>query len=158
VRALFTVTIFLGSLLLFLFQPLVTKMILPYFGGVPAVWNTSLVFFQAVLLLGYAYSHFGPKLLGPKAHLAVHIGLFLLAIAFLPFTIAADFNPVKSGLPTPIALLGFLCVVVGLPYFAVSTGAPLLQKWFARTDDPNAKDPYFLYAASNIGNVAALLR
>jgi spermidine synthase len=157
VRALFTLAIFVGSFLLLLIQPMVAKMLLPAFGGSPGAWNTSLVFFQAVLLLGYAYAHFGPKLLGARVHAGIHLGLIVAALFLLPFSVPPDFNPAKSQLSPSVVLLGFLAASVGLPYFLVSAGAPLVQRWFAKTADPSAKDPYFLYAASNAGSLAALI-
>lgn len=156
-RALFIFTTFLGSLLLFLIQPLIAKSILPNFGGTPAVWNTSLVFFQLLLLAGYAYAHYARRPLGTRLHAVVHLVLFAAAAFTLPFGVEAAFNPTQSGLPLWLVLLRFLFVAVGLPYFMVSAGAPLLQSWFARTNDPLASRPYFLYAASNAGSMLALL-
>lgn len=156
-RALFILTTFLGSLLLFLIQPLIAKSILPNFGGTPAVWNTSLVFFQILLLAGYAYAHYGRRLLSTRIHAILHFTLFVVAALTLPFGVEAAFNPTELALPLWLVLLRFLFVAVGLPYFMVSAGAPLLQSWFARTSDPMASRPYFLYAASNAGSMIALL-
>lgn len=116
-----------------------------------------MVFFQAALLAGYAYAHWGPKLLGPRIHAIVHVLLVAGSFAFLPFAISQNFNPAKSGLAPEWTLLMALAAAVGLPYLLVSAGAPLVQRWFASTSDPNAKSPYFLYAASNFGSLAALL-
>jgi hypothetical protein len=158
----FAFTLFLSATLLFLVQPLVGKLILPYLGGTPAVWNTCMVFFQALLLAGYAYAHALTRWLRPRSQLVVH-ALLLLA-PLLPLTllrfdvgrIAQAFPPPGEANPIPW-LLTVLLLAVGLPFFVVSTSAPLLQTWFAGTDHPAARDPYFLYAASNVGSMLALL-
>lgn len=154
-RALYTTAIFLGSALLFLVQPMVAKMILPRFGGAPAVWTASLLFFQASLLLGYLYAHVGVRL-SPRAQGLAHLILLGLAALTLPFAIPAGFGAVGSANPT-FAVLAALAGCVGLPFILVSAGAPMLQSWFARTGDPHARDPYFLYAASNAGSMLGLL-
>ena len=155
-RLLYTLTIFLSSALLFLIQPMVAKIILPAFGGSPAVWTTSMVFFQAVLLAGYAYAHFSNAKLGPKRQAVIHIPLMVLAISTLPF--ATHVVGGATGSRTPLfQVLGALFAMVGAVFFTVSAGAPILQRWFAATDDPDAKDPYFLYSASNLGSMIALL-
>lgn len=163
-RALYTATLFVSSFLLFLVQPLAGKIILPAFGGAPAVWSATLVFFQTVLLLGYGYAHLSIKTLGTKRQPLLHLGLLAVAAITLPFAVR---NPVflavqdrlagnATSNPAPLVLLA-LAGIVGLPFFVVSAGAPLLQRWFATTDDPRAKDPYFLYAASNVGSMLALI-
>lgn len=152
---LFATTIFLASGLLFLMQPMIARMLLPGLGGSPAVWNTCVLFFQAVLLAGYLYTHLAPDRLGSRAELPVH-GLVLLApLAFLPLQIRLLGEP-DSGAPVTWVFVA-LTVSVALPFFAVSTSAPLLQRWFSRTSHPAAGDPYFLYAASNAGSISALL-
>lgn len=156
-RLLYTLAIFLGSALLFLVQPMVAKMVLPTFGGTPAVWNTSVVFFQTVLLLGYLYAHLSTRWLGVRRQAAVHLGILALIALALPIAMPSDFRPAELPVAPPVALLFVLGVAVGLPFFAVSAGAPLLQKWFSETSDRDAKDPYFLYAASNAGSLLALL-
>lgn len=158
-RALFTLTIFLGSFLLFLIQPMLAKMVLPAFGGAPAVWNVSLVFFQALLLAGYAYANFVPKWIGDRRQLGVH-GLLYVAGVGLAVGLGIGvgrLDPSASSIAPSLQLLLFLLSTIGLPYFLVSTGAPLVQHWFARTNDPSASDPYFLYAASNVGSLLGLL-
>ncbi len=135
---------------------MVAKIILPAFGGSPAVWTASMVFFQAVLLGGYAYAHFSNKKLGPIRQSAVHIPLMLLALISLPFATHIKGGATGSGTPL-VAVLGALLAMVGAVFFTVSAGAPILQRWFAATDDPAAKDPYFLYSASNLGSMLALL-
>ena len=166
-RILFIFTIFAGSALLFLVQPLIAKELLPIFGGSPLVWNTSLMFFQAMLLLGYLYAHHSIRLLGAKRQAIVHCLVMVAAAAVLPLRVpealrAAYENALvtaPNGLlasPAPM-LLAMLVASVGLPFFALSAGAPTLQRWFAQTSDPQAKDPYFLYQASNLASMFALL-
>lgn len=166
-RALFAATLFCSASLLFLVQPMVGKMVLPHLGGSPAVWNTCMVFFQAVLLLGYLYAHKLTAVPGQKRQLVIHLavlgvgGLALLGGVLFTATHAAvpvlsDLAPTGDGFPV-LNVLAMLAVAVGLPFFAVSTSAPLLQKWFAATGHPSAKDPYFLYAASNAGSLLFLL-
>lgn len=155
-RILYTLTLFLSSALLFLVQPMVGKIILPAFGGSPAVWTTTMVFFQAALLGGYAYAHFSTSRLGAKRQSLIHIPLMLLALLTLPF--ATHISGGATGAQTPLfGVLGALASMVGVVFFTVSAGAPLIQRWFASTDDPAAKDPYFLYSASNLGSMVALL-
>jgi hypothetical protein len=155
-RAVFTSAIFTSAFLLFAIQPMFTKMILPQLGGSPAVWSVAMVFFQAVLLLGYLYAHLSTRYLKPRSAIYVHVGLLLVTFIALPISIA-------SGLGKPPAegqafwLIGVFTFSVGLPFFAVAGNGPLLQAWFARTQHKDAGNPYFLYAASNLGSFAALL-
>ncbi len=153
---LFTATIFLSAWLLFLVQPMVGKMILPTLGGTPAVWNSCLVFYQATLLTGYLYAHSLAKWLGIRKQVIVHAVVLLLPLAVLPISFAQASAPPTESDPT-LWLLVQLLFGIGLPFFVVSTSAPLLQRWFASTAHPYAKDPYFLYAASNCGSLLALL-
>lgn len=153
---LYSVTIFLSATLLFLVQPMFAKMVLPMLGGTPAVWNTCMVFFQAMLLAGYAYAHATCRLLGVRKQAMLHSILLVLPLAVLPIAVAEGWNPPTEGNPTGWLLL-LLAVSVGLPFFVVSTSNPLLQQWFAGTGHPAAKDPYFLYAASNAGSMLSLL-
>ncbi len=153
---LFTFAIFVSAALLFLVQPMFAKMVLPKFGGTPAVWSVAMVFFQTVLLAGYAYAHFITRHLQGRQAVIVHLAIMAVAIIFLPLGIASGWNrPPASG--EAIWLLGLFTVSIGLPFFALSANGPLLQAWFARTAHPAAKDPYFLYAASNVGSFLALL-
>src|SRR5262245_29254968 len=157
---IFAITLFVSAFVLFLVQPIVGKMILPKLGGTPQVWNTCMVFFQAVLLAGYGYTHFASTRLSVRRQLLVHGLLLLVPIVFLippigPLNIK-DWTPPLGGNPIP-QTLGILLLVVGVPFFVVATSAPLLQKWFAYTGDKAARDPYFLYAASNAGSLLALL-
>ena len=154
--AVFTMAIFTSAFLLFAIQPMFTKMILPQLGGSPGVWSVAMVFFQAVLLLGYLYAHLSTRYLPPRTAIYVHVGLLLVTFIALPISIA-------SGLGKPPAegqafwLIGVFTFSVGLPFFAVAGNGPLLQAWFARTRHKDAGNPYFLYAASNLGSFAALL-
>jgi spermidine synthase len=155
---LFSATLFLSAALSFGVQPMIGKMVLPLLGGVPAVWNTCMVFFQSTLLLGYAYAHWSTRWIGSRYHILTHLGLMLLPALVLPISIS---QRMLGSLPTdtnPIPwLLGFLALTAGLPLLVVSTTAPLLQKWFASTAHPDAGNPYFLYAASNAGSLLGLL-
>jgi SAM-dependent methyltransferase len=148
----FAATLLLSALLLFSVQPLAGKLLLPLLGGSPAVWNTAMVFFQAMLLAGYAYAHWSYRWLGPKYQPLVHVGLLILAGFQLPFGISGSADQAHPAL----WLLGTLLGSIGLPVFVLAATAPLLQKWFALTAHPSARDPYFLYAASNAGSFAAL--
>ncbi len=154
--ATFVAAIFVSAALLFAVQPLFAKMVLPRLGGTPAVWSVAMVFFQAMLLAGYAYAHALTKFLPGKLSVVVHILVMVAATFALPLGIAAGW-----GLPPPQSqefwLLGLFAASIGLPFFALSANGPLLQAWFARTGHPQAKDPYFLYAASNVGSFLALL-
>jgi hypothetical protein len=153
----FSVAIFLNAALLFSVQPLFTKMVLPLLGGSPAVWSTCLLFFQALLLGGYLYAHLSSKLLNAKAQAAVHVTLLVLAVFVLPIHIPESWShPPGSSLPIGW-LLGLLTVSLGLPFFLLSAGAPMMQRWFAGTRHTAAQNPYFLYAASNLGSFASLL-
>jgi spermidine synthase len=154
--ALFAFTLFVGAALLFWVQPMFAKMVLPLLGGSPAVWNTCAVFFQAALLAGYGYAHLAPARFGVRRHAALHLGLMFVPLLVLPLGVPASWNQPYNA-PPILWLLALLTVAVGLPFFVVSTTAPLLQTWFAQTGRPSAKDPYFLYAASNLGGLAALL-
>jgi hypothetical protein len=153
---LYTVTIFVSASLLFLVQPMFARMVLPLLGGAPAVWNTAMVFFQATLLAGYAYAHWATIRLGVRRQAAFHLALLLVPLFALPIGVPAGWTPPREASPIPWLLL-LLGLAVGLPFLVVSTSAPVLQAWFARTGHPHARDPYFLYAASNLGSMLALL-
>src|SRR5215472_7231407 len=159
----FAVSLFVSAALLFLIQPMIGKVVLAKFGGIPAIWLTCMLFFQAALLAGYAYVHGGSRWLGARKQALVHIVILLLPLlivplgwliwpfAAAPLTIPADWAPPGDAHPIPWLLL-LLFVIIGAPFFALATTAPLLQKWFAATDRPSARDPYYLYAASNLGS------
>jgi hypothetical protein len=156
VLLLYALTLFTGATLLFVMQPMVGKMILPLLGGTPAVWSTCMVFFQAALLGGYAYAHASSARLRPSRQALVHLAVFALPLAVLPLAV----NPrlLRGGEANPVLdVLTLLSLSVGLPFLVVSATAPLLQQWFTRTGHPAARDPYFLYAASNLGSMLALL-
>src|SRR4051812_5548800 len=156
VLIVYTAAIFVSALLLFSVQPLFTKMVLPRLGGSPAVWSVAMVFFQSLLLGGYAYAHFLMKLHDRMIPVAVHLALLVLAVLTLPLSISSGWGePPTSGYP--FWLLGLFAVSIGLPFFALAANNPLLQAWFVRTGHPNGPDPYFLYASSNIGSFLALL-
>jgi hypothetical protein len=154
---LFAITIFSSAALLFLVQPMVGKMVLPLAGGSSAVWNTCMVFFQAALLGGYLYSHVVTKKLTMKWQVIVHALVALCAFALLPMQVPKDWVPPSGTMSLTLWMIGLLGVAVGLPFFVVSTTGPLVQSWFSKTDHPTAKDPYFLYGASNIGSAIGLL-
>ena len=156
VLPLYSLTLFLSAFLLFFVQPMFTKMVLPRLGGAPQVWNTAMVFFQATLLLGYGYAHLSARLLGLRRQAILHGAVLLLGLVSLPIGIGAAWSAPTPGFEV-LWLIGLLAASVGLPFFAVSATAPLLQQWFAHTDHPAAGDPYFLYGASNIGSMLALL-
>ncbi len=153
-RLLYTATIFASAALLFLVQPLFAKMVLPRFGGTPGVWSTCMVFFQAALLAGYAYANAATRL-APRSQAILHSVLLLLPWLTLPIS-APEGAGTAGENPIPL-LLAELARNVGLPFLLVSTTAPLVQTWFGRTDDSQASDPYFLYAASNAGSFVGLL-
>lgn len=152
----YTAAIFVSAALLFAVQPLFAKMVLPKLGGTPAVWSVAMVFFQAMLLAGYAYAHALTRLVPGRVSVAVHLAVMVMAVFALPLGIAAGWGrPPAAG--QEFWLLGLFAASIGLPFFALSANGPLLQAWFARTGHPQAKDPYFLYAASNVGSFLALL-
>ncbi len=156
VLPLFVVTIFLSSLLVFSVQPMFAKMVLPLLGGSPGVWNTAMLFFQIMLLLGYIYAHLTTKLLGVRWQAWLHLSVMSLIFLFLPIGVTQGWTPPLEEAPV-FWLIGLFAVSVGLPFFAVASNAPLLQRWFSHTDHRTAADPYFLYAASNLGSLLALL-
>jgi len=156
VLVVYTAAIFVSALLLFSVQPLFTKMVLPRLGGSPAVWSVAMVFFQSLLLAGYAYAHYLMRLRNRVIPVVAHLALLAIALATLPLSIATGWGePPTSGYA--LWLLGLFAVSIGLPFFALAANNPLLQAWFVRTGHPNGPDPYFLYASSNIGSFLALL-
>lgn len=152
----FAATLFLSASLMFLVEPMVAKMVLPKLGGAAAVWSTCLVFFQAMLLLGYAYAHFLTRLSSRAAQVILHVCILLpIAATVLPLALGAD-GPSAEQSPIWWLLLR-LTLACGIPVFFISATAPLLQHWFADGDHKGAHDPYFLYAVSNAGSLLALL-
>ncbi len=151
----FASTIFISAFLLFLVQPMFAKLALPRLGGSPAVWNTCVLFFQSTLLFGYLYAHLSIKWLGLRRQVLGHALLLVLPLATLPLS-AGEGQPQAGDSPV-WWLLRMMAVNVGLPFFVVSTSAPLLQRWFGSLPIAAARNPYFLYAASNFGSMIALL-
>lgn len=151
---LHAVTIFLGAFLLFLVQPLIGKYILPWFGGSPGVWTTCLLFFQVLLLGGYAYAHALSTWLRPRQQAHVHLGLLLLSLAWLPIAPDPGWKPLAGQAPTGAILL-LLTACLGLPYLVLSATGPLVQRWFSLTHPD--RSPYRLYALSNVGSLLALV-
>ena len=154
VRPLFIAIVALGSFLLFLVQPLIARLALPQLGGAPSVWNTAMVFYQAALLVGYLYAH-ALQRLPLRRQALLHVGVLLAAALTLPLKLPA------AGLPPPGEearwLLLQLASGIGPLFVAVAAQAPLMQAWFARSPDPDAREPWFLYAASNAGSLGGLL-
>jgi hypothetical protein len=156
ILAVFTATLFVSAVLLFSVQPMFAKMVLPKLGGSPSVWAVSMCFFQAVLLAGYCYAHLLSRFLPLRWIPIVHLAVLAMAMLALPIGLSES----RAEPPAGDAygwLIVTLALGVGLPFFAVSANAPLLQAWFARTGHPHASDPYFLYGASNLGSLIALL-
>lgn len=151
---LFAATVFLSAFLLFQIQPMVAKIILPWFGGASSVWSTCLVFFQAELLLGYLYVHWLHETLAPRRQALMHIALLLLSLATLPVTADPAWRDTAQASPT-LNVLGVLATSVGLPYLLLSTTGPLMQAWYARAF--TGVMPYRLYALSNLASMLALL-
>jgi hypothetical protein len=153
---LFAVTLFLSATLMFWVELMIAKMILPKFGGTPAVWNTCMVFFQGGLLAGYAYAHVTTRWLGVRRQAILHSALLFFPLISLPIVVSEAWAPSPEKDPAPV-LLGLLFLSVGLPFFVVAASAPLMQKWFTATGHSAGRDPYFLYAASNLGSMLVLL-
>jgi hypothetical protein len=152
----YTATTFLSALLLFAIQPLFAKMVLPVLGGSPSVWAVAVFFFQAALLVGYCYAHLLIAKAPPRATGYIHLCVCAVALVCLPIGLPNGWSEPPPGQPY-FWQIGLFAVAIGLPFLAVAANAPLLQAWFARTGHPHANDPYFLYAASNLGSLIALL-
>ncbi len=151
---IYAATIFTSAFLLFQIQPMISKAILPWFGGTPAVWTTCLLFFQTLLFAGYAYAHFSNTFIRRPQQALLHIVLIIAAVALLRVLPAASQQPAGDADPV-LAILAILAVTIGLPYFVLSATGPLLQAWFA--DAFPGRTPYRLYALSNIGSLLALV-
>ena len=151
---LYALTIFASAFLLFLVQPIMAKQILPWFGGSAAVWTTCMVFFQFVLLFGYAYSDWVTRKLPARRQVALHIALLVASLAALPIVADAGWKPAGDEEPA-WRILGLLTITIGLPYFLLSTTGPLVQAWFARTFPTGTV--YRLFALSNFGSLLALI-
>ena len=157
ILGVYTTAVFLSALLLFGVQPMFTRMVLPQLGGSPSVWSVAMVFFQSMLLAGYAYAHGLTTLRNRYAAVAMHLALLLAAALTLPLAIHQGWGNPPGTAAAPFWLLGLFAVSIGLPFFALAANNPLLQAWFVRTGHRDAHDPYFLYAASNVGSFLALL-
>lgn len=153
---LFTATIFLSAALLFFVQPLFAKIVLPVIGGSPAVWTTAMLFFQSVLLAGYLYAHFSTRYLAPRQQVMVHAVIWAAALFFLPPALPEGWQ-LDPTAPIAWQTLGLFALGVGVPFALLSANAPLIQSWYARSGGPSADDPYFLYGASNLGSLIALM-
>ena len=151
---LFAFSIFLSAFLLFLVQPLIARIILPWFGGTASVWTTCLMFFQTALLAGYFYSHVVIRRLRPRSQAILHLALLVVSAAMLPILPDANWKPV-DGLHPTLRIVILLAATVGIPYLLLSTTGPLLQAWYAR-EHPDAS-PYRFYALSNAGSLIALI-
>ncbi len=156
ILTVFALAVLAGATLVFLVEPLAARLVLPRFGGSPAVWTTSMLFFQVVLLAGYGWAHVTTTLLGRRAQAIAQLALLVAPVLLLPIALPAWSTP-PSGVEPAAWLLIVLAAMAGLPFMAVSTGGPVLQRWFSRTSHPHASDPYFLYAMGNAGSLAGLL-
>ncbi len=153
-KLLYALVIFANAFLLFQVQPLIAKMIVPWFGGSAAVWTACLLFFQVFLLAGYLYAHWLVERFQPKVQARIHVALIALSLLALPIIPKSTWKP--SGFEDPtLRILMVLAVTVGLPYFLLSSTSPLLQAWYARARP--AGEPYRLYSLSNLGSMLALL-
>ena len=154
--AAFSAAIFISAALLFAVEPMFTKMVLPRLGGAAAVWSVAMVFFQATLLAGYAYAHLLTRFAPGRGSVLIHLAVLLIACLALPLHLAGGWGqPPSRG--EAFWLLGLFAASIGLPFFALAANGPLMQAWFVRTDHPSARDPYFLFAASNVGSFLALI-
>ena len=153
-KPLFAGTIFSSAFLLFLVQPLIAKQILPWFGGSAAVWSICMVFFQVLLLGGYAYADLVTRRLPPRLQPALHIGLLAVSLMLMPIVTDPRWKPTGAEDPT-LWILGLLLATIGLPYFLLSTTGPLVQSWVART--PWGGQVYRYFALSNLASLASLL-
>lgn len=151
---MFGTTLLLSAFLLFVVQPLIARIILPWFGGCPALWTTCMMFFQGILLAGYAYAHGLAKLRDTRLQVLFHAGVLVTAVTVLPIIPAPEWKPLGSESPV-LQVVKLLTATVGIPFFALAATAPLLQAWFSRLEQ--SKDPYRLYALSNVGSFVALL-
>jgi MFS family permease len=150
---LYACTILLSAFLLFEVQPLIGKIILPWFGGGASVWSTCLLFFQVSLLVGYLYAHFSTRYLRPKIQAMLHAGLMAASLPLLPIFPAVHWKPAQPGDPS-IRILLLLAATIGLPYILLSTTSPLLQAWYVARKP--GVIPYRLFALSNFGSFVAL--
>jgi len=153
---MFALALFSSAALIFVLQPLFGRMVTPLLGGSPAVWNTSMAFFQAALLAGYLYAHLLQRMKDLRLQAFIHVLVLIAAWLVLPVQVSTALGPPNSEQPA-LWLVGVLALSVGAPFAAASATAPLLQAWYARTGRADAHDPYYLYAASNLGSFLGLL-
>jgi hypothetical protein len=151
----FAAAMFLSGFLLFMVEPMAARMVLPILGGVPMVWNGCVVFFQIVMLAGYGYAFGASRWLPLRRHVVLHAAMLMTPAVVLPFAIGTGTSAPPEGNPLGWLLL-LLSATIGLPFFVLSTSASVFQHWLSRTDHPSARDPYFLYSASNLGCLLAL--
>lgn len=151
---IYAFTVFFGAFLLFQVQPIIGKYILPWFGGSPGVWTTCLLFFQVMLLAGYAYAHILSTRFSARRQMWIHLGLLIIALGFLPIEPSEHWKP-ESGSAPMLKILLLLTSCIGLPYLALSATGPLVQSWFGRAEP--TRSPYRLYSLSNAGSLLALL-
>lgn len=156
IAVILTVSVFVNAALLFSVEPMFTKLVLPFLGGTPSVWNTCLVFFQAALLVGYGYAHISTRLLSARRQTILHLLILALSCLALPLQLRMHGDP-PAGAPGILWLLALLAISLGVPFVMLSSGALIAQRWFAGSGHANAGNPYFLYAASNLGSLVALL-
>ena len=154
VQGVFVASILTSAGLLFLVQPMLARMLLAGFGGSPAVWSTCLVFFQVLLLAGYAYAHGTVHLLGPRRQMGLHAGVLLASLLFLPLMLRP--HSVTSSSPA-LAVLLTLAAMSAVPFAVLSTNSALTQRWFGGASFRSSGNPFWLYAASNAGSLVALL-
>lgn len=153
---LFAGTLFVSATLMFILQPLFGKLMLPLLGGSPAVWNTCMVFYQMLLFFGYLYAHYLSTRFSHLRQIQVHGALIIISLIALPVALPELMTPPTESNPT-LWLVWTLFIAIGLPFFVLSTTSPLIQKWFSHVGHHTSHDPYYLYAASNIGSLLALL-
>ncbi len=153
----FSLTLLLSAALLFSVQPMFSKMILPLLGGSPQVWNTAMLFFQAMLLGGYAYAHGTTRFLSVRKQALLHVTLLIICMVFLPIAITESWKSMQVASYPVLWQFGLMLVTLGGPFFVLSGSAPMLQRWFSVSSHKDSSNPYFLYAASNLGSMAALL-
>ncbi len=155
---LFAGAVFASAALVFLVEPMIGRLVLPTLGGSPAVWNTSLAFFQVALLVGYAYAHLLQRIGSMRRQVIVHGLVLIAATIVLPLRVSHALGD-PDALPPTVWLMGVLALSIGPPFAALSATAPLVQSWYARlrTGEASAVNPYTLYAASNLGSLLALL-
>ena len=146
-----------GAFLVFWIQPLLVKRLLPALGGAAAAWATALVFFQGALLAGYALAHLLARALPPRRQLAVLALVWVAVLLSLPPGRTLPFGETPGGADPVAWLLATLAVEIGPAFLAVALVTPLVSSWLARSDHPGREDPYFLYSASNLGSLGALL-